>query len=110
MVLLEKLSKKLHSGGHKVLIFSQIVCVLDFLEDLLRVKYSKYERLEGSNSVSHQAGAVDWFCHKSYQRFVIILRTLSGGLGLDFPAADTYVIFGNNWIPQLSRTLSSLCA
>ena len=32
-ILLAKLLQKLDSGGHKVLIFSQMVCVLDFLED-----------------------------------------------------------------------------
>ena len=35
MVLLEKILQNEQSGGHKVLIFSHMVCVLDFLEDLL---------------------------------------------------------------------------
>ena len=60
-ILLSKLLQKLQSGGHKVLIFSQMVRVLDFIEDLLRIKQPKYERLDGSKSASHQAGADDWF-------------------------------------------------
>ena len=47
-IILANLLQKLRSGGHKVIIFSQMVCVLDFLEDLLRVKQSKYERLNRS--------------------------------------------------------------
>ena len=90
-IILEKLLQKFQDDGHKVLIFSQMVCVLEFLEDLLRVKKSKYESLDGSKSNSHKAGAIDWFCHISYQKFVVILRTRSGGMGLDLPAADTFV-------------------
>ena len=87
-----------------------MVCVLDFIEDLLRVKQSKYERLDGSKSASHRAGPIDQFFRKSYQSFIMILRTRAGGLGLDLPAADTDVIFYNDWNPQLSTTLSPLCA
>lgn len=35
MVLLDKLLPKLKQGGHKVLIFSQMIRVLDILEDYL---------------------------------------------------------------------------
>ena len=101
MVLLAKLLPKLQSGGHKVLIFSQMVRVLDLLEDLLRVKQYKYERLDGSKSASHRAGAVDRFCRKSYQRFVMLLSTRAGGLGLNLTAADTVVIFDSDWNPQV---------
>ena len=38
MVLLGNLLKKYQSGGNKVLIFSQMVCVLNFIDDMLRVK------------------------------------------------------------------------
>ena len=110
MVLLENPLQKLQSGGQRVLIFSKMVCVLDSLEDLLQVKQSKYEILDGSRSASHWAGAVDQFFCSSYQRFVMILRTRAGGLGIDLPAADTYVIFDHYWNPQFSTTLSPLCA
>ena len=46
MVLLENILQKFQSGEHKVLIFSQMACVLEFIEDLLHVKYYKYERLD----------------------------------------------------------------
>ena len=61
---MENILQTLQSGGHKVLIFSQMVCVLDFLEDLLRVKQSKYESLDGSKSASHQASSgISKVCH-----------------------------------------------
>ena len=56
MVLIDKLLPKLRDGGHKVLIFSQMVKVLDLLEEFLRIKQHKYERLDGSvNASSRQA-------------------------------------------------------
>ena len=55
MVLIEKLLQKLFTGGHKVLIFSQMVRVLDLLEELLKLKKYRYERLDGSTSSSSRA-------------------------------------------------------
>ena len=69
-ILLAKLLQKLDSGGHKVLIFSQMVCVLDFLKYLLRVKHSKYKRLDGLSSASHHSGAVNGF-------FTFLIKGLS---------------------------------
>lgn len=47
LVLLDKLLVKLKAGGHKVLIFSQMVRVLDILEDYLRHRHFIYERIDG---------------------------------------------------------------
>ena len=102
MVLLMKLLPKLQSGGHKVLIFSQMVRVLDLLEELLRLQKYSYERLDGSMGASSRASAVSRFCKKSYQRFVMLLSTRAGGLGLNLTSADTIVIFDSDWNPQVS--------
>ena len=104
-ILLENIIKKLQSGGHKVFIFSQMVCVIEFLEDLLRVKKCKHKSLNGSKSSSYQAGDVDWFCHMYYQMFVVILKTRARKMGLDLLAVDTNFIFDNYWNPLLRTTL-----
>ncbi|GAX11583.1 chromodomain-helicase-DNA-binding protein 6 [Fistulifera solaris] len=100
MVLMEKLLQKLFDGGHKVLIFSQMVRVLDLLEELLRIKKYRYERLDGSTSSSSRTHAVDRFTKKSFQRFVMLLSTRAGGLGLNLTAADVVIIFDSDWNPQ----------
>lgn len=100
MVLMEKLLQKLFGGDHKVLIFSQMVRVLDLLEELLRMKHYRYERLDGSTSSSSRAHAVDRFNRKACQRFVMLLSTRAGGLGLNLTAADTVIIFDSDWNPQ----------
>ena len=36
LAVMDRMLKKLHKGGHKVLIFSQMTMLLDILEDYLR--------------------------------------------------------------------------
>mmetsp|Transcript_14219 Transcript_14219/g.29472 ORF Transcript_14219/g.29472 Transcript_14219/m.29472 type:complete len:2502 (-) Transcript_14219:1540-9045(-) len=100
MVLIEKLLQKLLAGGHKVLIFSQMVRVLDILEEFLKLQKYRYERLDGSTSSSSRSAAVDRFTRKSFKRFVMLLSTRAGGLGLNLTAADTVIIFDSDWNPQ----------
>jgi len=99
-VLLSKLLPKLFSGGHKVLIFSQMVRVLDLLQELLQLNHYRYERLDGSTSASARNAAVDRFRRESFKRFVMLLSTRAGGLGLNLTAADTVIIFDSDWNPQ----------
>lgn len=93
LVLLDKLLPKLYAQGHKVLIFSQMVRVLNILEDFLRYKNYSFERLDGSTRSSDRKMAVDRFCNPAYKRFVMLLSTKAGGLGLNLTAADTVIIF-----------------
>lgn len=93
MVLMEKLLEKLFTDGHKVLVFSQMVRVLDLLEELLKIKKYRYERLDGSTSSSSRVHAVERFKRKSLQRFVMLLSTRAGGLGLNLTAASVVIIF-----------------
>ncbi|MGK3738883.1 MAG: SNF2 family DNA or RNA helicase [Bacillariaceae sp.] len=52
-----------------------MVRVLDLLEEYLKLKRYKYERLDGSTSSSSRTAAVSRFMRKSYQRFVMLLST-----------------------------------
>ncbi len=70
-----------------------MVRVLDLLQELLQLKHYKYERLDGSTSASARNAAVDRFKRESFQRFVMLLSTRAGGLGLNLTVADTVIIF-----------------
>jgi SNF2 family DNA or RNA helicase len=93
MVLMEKLLLKLFDGGHKVLVFSQMVRVLDLLEDLLRIKKYRFERLDGTTSSSSRLHAVERFKKKECNRFVFLLSTRSGGLGKTEPGMEPTVAY-----------------
>eukprot|EP00599_Poterioochromonas_sp_BG-1_P012287 CAMPEP_0173165178 /NCGR_PEP_ID=MMETSP1105-20130129/21158_1 /TAXON_ID=2985 /ORGANISM="Ochromonas sp., Strain BG-1" /LENGTH=1859 /DNA_ID=CAMNT_0014085969 /DNA_START=279 /DNA_END=5859 /DNA_ORIENTATION=+ len=100
LVLLDKLLPRLQSQGHKVLIFSQMVRVLNLLEDFLKYKGYTFERLDGSSKSSDRKEAVERFCKPSMNRFIMLLSTKAGGLGLNLTAADTVIIFDSDWNPQ----------
>lgn len=100
MVLIDKLLPRLYAGGHKVLIFSQMVRVLDIIEDYLRYCGHLYERLDGNIRGNDRQAAVDRFVKPEYKRFVMLLSTKAGGLGLNLTAADTVIIFDSDWNPQ----------
>ncbi|GMF65012.1 unnamed protein product [Phytophthora lilii] len=100
MVLIDKLLPRLNDGGHKVLIFSQMVRVLDIIEDYLRYCGHLYERLDGNIRGNDRQAAVDRFVKPEYKRFVMLLSTKAGGLGLNLTAADTVIIFDSDWNPQ----------
>ncbi len=68
----------------------------------MRLKHYKYERLDGSTGSSSRAAAVDRFNRKSFDRFVMLLSTRAGGLGLNLTSADTVIIFDSDWNPQVS--------
>lgn len=100
MVLIDKLLPRLKEGSHKVLIFSQMVRVLDILEDYLRQKGYLFERLDGGIRGNERQAAVNRFVKPEYKRFVMLLSTKAGGLGLNLTAADTVIIFDSDWNPQ----------
>lgn len=54
-VLLDKLLARLKAQGHKVLIFSQMVRVLDLLETFIRYRGYFYERLDGGMSLQRRS-------------------------------------------------------
>lgn len=61
MVLLDKLLPKLRSEGHKVLIFSQFVKMLDLISDYCTFRDFRHERLDGRVRGTERQKAIDRF-------------------------------------------------
>ncbi|KAK6052847.1 protein, SNF2 family, partial [Cooperia oncophora] len=100
VVLIEKLLPKLRNDGHKVLIFSQMVKVLDLLEEFLINMNYPFERIDGNVRGDMRQASIDRFSKKDSDRFVFLLCTRAGGLGINLTAADTVIIFDSDWNPQ----------
>jgi SNF2 family DNA or RNA helicase len=101
LVLVDKLLPKLKADGHKVLIFSQMKMVLDLLEEYCRLRNYVFERIDGDVRGNERQAAIDRFCKKDSDRFVFLLCTRAGGLGINLAAADTVLIYDSDWNPQV---------
>ncbi|KAM4688567.1 chromodomain-helicase-DNA-binding protein 7 [Discoglossus pictus] len=109
LVLIDKLLPKLKSGGHRVLIFSQMVRCLDILEDYLIQRRYPYERIDGRVRGNLRQAAIDRFSKPDSDRFVFLLCTRAGGLGINLTAADTCIIFDSDWNPQNDLQAQARC-
>lgn len=100
LILLDKLLDKLGRNGHRVLIFSQMVRMLDILEDYLNYRKLEFERLDGGITGADRQAAIDRFSKPESTAFIMLLSTRAGGLGLNLCCADTVIIYDSDWNPQ----------
>jgi len=100
MVLLDKLLTRLKERGHRVLIFSQMVRMLDIIADYLALKRFQFQRLDGSIRGDKRKQALDHFNAEGSQDFCFLLSTRAGGLGVNLATADVVIIFDSDWNPQ----------
>jgi chromodomain-helicase-DNA-binding protein 1 len=100
MMLLDRLLTKLKADGHRVLIFSQMVHMLDILTDYLKLRNYTYQRLDGTVPASDRKVAIDHFNAPGSDDYCFLLSTRAGGLGINLMTADTVVLFDSDWNPQ----------
>uniref|UniRef100_A0A6B2KW73 Uncharacterized protein n=1 Tax=Arcella intermedia TaxID=1963864 RepID=A0A6B2KW73_9EUKA len=109
LVLIDKLIPKLMADNHKILIFSQMVGILNILEDYLKIRNMKYERIDGSIRGSDRQAAIDRFSNESSVVHIFLICTRAGGLGINLTAADTVIIFDSDWNPQNDLQAQARC-
>ncbi|KAL5831735.1 hypothetical protein ACOSQ4_017089 [Xanthoceras sorbifolium] len=100
LVILDKLLVRLHETKHRVLIFSQMVRMLDILAQYLSYRGFQFQRLDGSTKAELRQQAMDHFNAPGSDDFCFLLSTRAGGLGINLATADTVIIFDSDWNPQ----------
>jgi len=93
MVLLDKLLARLRQDGHRVLIFSQMVRMLDILSDYMSFRGYQHQRLDGMVASDARKKAIAHFNSPGSPDFAFLLSTRAGGLGINLETADTVIIF-----------------
>ena len=97
---LATLLRRLKSGGHKVLIFTQMTKMLDILEAFLNLYGYAYCRLDGSTRPEQRQILMQRF-NTDDRLFAFILSTRSGGFGINLTGADTVVFYDSDWNPAM---------
>ncbi|KAF5841595.1 P-loop containing nucleoside triphosphate hydrolase protein [Dunaliella salina] len=101
LVLLDKLLPKLKARGSRVLIFSQMTRALDILEDYALYRGFKYSRIDGNTSGDDRENAIDSYNCENSEKFLFLLSTRAGGLGINLATADIVVLYDSDWNPQM---------
>jgi SWI/SNF-related matrix-associated actin-dependent regulator of chromatin subfamily A member 5 len=93
MVLLDKLLPKLQERGSRVLIFSQMTRMLDIMEDYCLYRGYQYCRIDGNTSGDERESQIDDYNAPNSEKFVFLLSTRAGGLGINLYTADVVVLY-----------------
>ncbi|KAI0304101.1 SNF2 family N-terminal domain-containing protein [Russula brevipes] len=100
MVILDKLLKNMNEKGSRILIFSQMSRMLDILEDYCLFRGYKYCRIDGSTAHEDRIAAIDEYNRPGSEKFIFLLTTRAGGLGINLTSADIVVLYDSDWNPQ----------
>ncbi|KAC9988331.1 hypothetical protein E3N88_44963 [Mikania micrantha] len=101
MVLLDKLLPKLKERDSRVLIFSQMTRLLDILEDYLMYRGYLYCRIDGNTGGEDRDASIEAFNKPGSEKFVFLLSTRAGGLGINLATADIVILYDSDWNPQV---------
>ncbi|XP_058078109.1 ISWI chromatin-remodeling complex ATPase CHR11-like isoform X1 [Magnolia sinica] len=101
MVLLDKLLPKLKERDSRVLIFSQMTRLLDILEDYLMFRGYLYCRIDGNTGGEDRDASIETFNQPGSDKFIFLLSTRAGGLGINLATADVVIIYDSDWNPQM---------
>ena len=100
MIILDKILERMHEQGSRILIFSQMSRVLDILEDYCVFRGHQYCRIDGSTAHEDRIAAIDEYNKPGSEKFVFLLTTRAGGLGINLTTADIVVLYDSDWNPQ----------
>eukprot|EP00960_Hanusia_phi_P022568 667573-Hanusia_phi.AAC.1 len=74
--------------------------MLDIIEDYCNYRNFTYCRIDGQTVGEERQEAISEFMREGSDRFLFLLSTRAGGLGLNLQAADKVVLYDSDWNPQ----------
>ena len=100
MVLLDKLLIRLKERGHRVLLFTQMTRILDIMEDYMHMRGFQYCRIDGNTTYEDREERIDAYNKPNSEKFLFLLSTRAGGLGINLQTADIVILYDSDWNPQ----------
>lgn len=101
LALLDRLLPRLQKDGHRVLIFSQMTRVLDILEDYATMRNYGFCRIDGSTDGELRDQQIVDYNAPDSEKFMFLLSTRAGGLGINLATADTVILYDSDWNAQV---------
>ncbi|XP_032682123.1 lymphoid-specific helicase-like [Odontomachus brunneus] len=108
LLVLDAMLAKLKAQGHKVLLFSTMVMILNMIEHYLSLREYQYVRLDGSDKIETRQKNINIF-NNNKDMFLFLISTRAGGVGLNLAAADTVIIYDCDWNPQVDIQAMARC-
>merc|ERR1719341_2230743 len=101
LLVTDKLLPKLQAQGSRVLIFSQMARMLDILEDYCWFRGWKYCRIDGNTPHEDRDKQIQEYNAEGSEKFIFMLSTRAGGLGINLYTADVVILYDSDWNPQM---------
>ncbi len=97
---------QLHEEGHKVLVFSQFVSMLDIIKEELEDRERPYSYLTGQTKNRHEVIS-DFQESKEPKTFLLSLK--AGGSGLNLTSASYVILYDPWWNPAVENQAIDRC-
>lgn len=65
----------------------------------------KYCRIDGNTPYEVREDSIDLFNAPDSEKFLFLLSTRAGGLGINLQTADVVILFDSDWNPQVTELL-----
>ncbi|XP_023332066.1 chromatin-remodeling complex ATPase chain Iswi [Eurytemora carolleeae] len=101
LLVLDRLLPKLMEQGSRVLIFTQMARMLDILEDYCWYRGHQYCRIDGNTAHEDRDRQIQEYNAENSSKFIFMLSTRAGGLGINLYTADVVIIYDSDWNPQM---------
>lgn len=75
--------------------------MLDILEDYCIFREYKYCRLDGNTELDDREKYIEEFTRPNSEKFIFLISTRAGGLGLNLMTANIVVLYDSDWNPQM---------
>ena len=75
--------------------------MLNILEDYCRFREYEYCRLDGNTDLEDRQRQIDEYTMENSKKFVFLISTRAGGLGLNLMTANTVILYDSDWNPQM---------
>ena len=75
--------------------------MLDILEDFCLFREYNYCRLDGNTELDDREKYIEEFTKPNSEKFVFLISTRAGGLGLNLMTANIVVLYDSDWNPQI---------